>query len=401
MAIAIALAVLPIYLLTASYSTLQSNDPRSAALAGWSVAASGSLAFDTRWPSDAASWGVEGEDGRTYSNRFPGVVGVAVLAYALADLSGAVETTPVAHPYDVPLWPATVVGAAIAAAAIAATYRVLRQLALGERTTLLATGVVAFASPVWSVSADALWTHGLTHLLLMLTVLAILERRTAAAAVAVALVITMRPHLALAVGVLAFIEEDRRRRTIIWVGAAAGLALVVGYSMTVFGQPLPAAGYDVEALADALPIASPLAMSENLIDWVMNPYRGLAVYVPLAMIAIPVIPIAMRTAPRWAKIAAAAGLVYGATQLSLIRASGGVFFFGHRTTIEMLALTVPLVVVGFSRASAQSVVIRRVLAVAIVASFAVHAYGAVTDMPNWAEAILIEHQAETGPESRE
>lgn len=396
-AVIIAVVILPIYLLTATYSTLQSNDPRSAALAGWSLVSSGSLAFDDRWPSDAASWGVQGEDGRTYSNRFPGIVTAAVVAYGLADFSGALDTSPVAHPYDVPLWPATVLATLIAAAAVAVTYLVLRRLELGERTALVATGVTALASPVWSLSADTLWTHGLTHLLLLLALLAMLNRRLMIASITVGLAVTVRPHLAPAIVVLALITVTRRERVAIWMGVAAGVALVAAYSQAVFGQPLPAAGYDVEGLAEALPIASLPGLLRNLLNWLVDPLRGLAIYAPLAVAGLAVVPTARAQAPRWAKVSALAGLTYAATQLSLIRASGGWLFFGHRTTIEMLVLTLPFLVVGFHYASTESLLVRRVLTALIILSFAIHALGAVIGMPRPIAQSLLEYQMETGP----
>ena len=396
-ALMIAAVVLPIYLLTATYSTVQSNDPRSAALAGWSLVSSGSLAFDDRWPSDAASWGVEGADGRTYSNRFPGIVAAAVVAYGLADLSGALDTSAVAHPYEVPLWPATVLATLIAAAAVAVTYLVLRRLELGERTAVLATGVTALASPVWSLSADTLWTHGLTHLLLLSTVLALLNDRPVIGAVMAGLAVTVRPHLALAVAVLALIAVNRRGRAAIWLGIAVGVALVAVYSQTVFGQPLPAAGYNVEGLAEALPIASLAGLLRNLLDWIIDPLRGLAIYVPLAVAGLAVVPTANAHAPRWAKASAIAGLTYAATQLSLIRASGGWLFYGHRTTIEMLVLTLPFLVVGFHHASTESLLVRRVLTVLIILSLVIHAFGALIGMPRPIAQSLLEYQMETGP----
>jgi len=396
-AVMIAAVVLPVYLLTATYSTLQSNDPRSAALAGWTMVSTGSLAFDDRWPLDATSWGVQGEDGRTYSNRFPGIVAAAAIAYGLADLSGALDTSPVAHPYDVPLWPATVLATLIAAAAVAVTYLVLRRLELGERTALVATGVTALASPVWSLSADTLWTHGLTHLLLLSAVLAMLNGRVTIASITAGVAVTVRPHLALAIVVLAFIAVSRRERVAVWMGVAAGVALVAAYSQAVFGQPLPAAGYNVEELAEALPIASLSVLMRNLLNWIIDPLRGLAIYVPLVIVGLAIVPTAKAQAPRWAKVSALAGLTYAATQLSLIRASGGWFFYGHRATIEMLVLTLPLLVVGFHYASTESLLIRRILTMLIILSFSIHALGAFIGMPRPVAELLREYQMETGP----
>ena len=394
------LVLLPIYLATASYSVLQSNDPRSAAQAGYRVAMTGDLAFDERWPVDEASWAVEGRDGRYYSNRFPGVISAASLAYATVRILGGLDTEAAAHPYDVPLWPATVLAAIVAAFAVALTYLLLDRLHLPHRHVVIATGLVALGSPVWSVSADALWTHGFTHLLLVGMLLALVDDQRWIAAAAAVVVVTFRPHLIVAVAILALASGWKRGRWHLLAGGAVGLALVAGYSLWVFGRPLPAAGYDVDALVSAAPITSVRAFGVNLSYAFVDPYRGLLLYVPAAVFALVPIRRGWTEAPRWAKAAALAGASYGFTQLALIRASGGVFFFGHRTLIEALVLASPLLLTSLSRACQESVLVRRVVAGVLVVSFAVHTYGAFVGMPQFARAEL-ERRYEQVSETRD
>jgi hypothetical protein len=399
MVIVVTLAVLilgPIYAVTANWTTLQSNDSRSAALAGWQVATSGSLAMDPSWPADAISWGAEGRDGRVYSNRFPGIIAIAIVAYAGATATGFVtEDSP--HPYLVPLWPATTAAIAIVIAAVVLTYRVFRALEIPRWVAGAGTAFVALGTPVWSVSADALWTHGLTHLLLLGGLVSLQRGRLTTTGVWLALAVTVRPHL-LVVGVALALRQPSWRSAIrLLVPTAVGILVVAIYSFGVFGQVLPAAGYAVDALGENAPLRSPRTLLSNLLAWISDPLRGVAIYVPLAALALPGLPAAWREAPAWVRDAAVAGLAYAAVQLSLIRASGGTFFFGHRTTIEALVLAAPLLLLSIHRLSTRLPLARVAITLVVLLSIATHAFGALAHMPPGAREVLERYQAETGP----
>jgi hypothetical protein len=385
----------PIYALTANWTTLQSNDPRSAALAGWQVATTGSLAMDPSWPEDAISWGAEGRDGHLYSNRFPGIVAVSSLAYAIVARAAPADESP-AHPYLVPLWPATTAAIVIAIAAVVMTYRVFRVVDVPRWVAGSATAFVALGTPVWSVSADALWTHGLTHLLLMGGLVAMQRGRLLTTGLWLAVAATVRPHLVVVGVVLAARQPSWRRRVPLLVLPAVGILIVAAYSFAIFGQVLPAAGYSVEALGENAPIRSPRNLLANLTAWLTDPLRGVLIYVPLAALALPGVPAAWREAPAWVRDAAVAGLFYAFVQLSVIRASGGTFFFGHRTTIEALVLAAPLLLLSVHRLMTRLPLGRIAITVVALTSVATHAFGAVIHMPPGARSVLERYQQETG-----
>ena len=390
--------LVPIYASTASWDTLQSNDPRSAALAGWTLAATGSLAFDDRWEPEVTSWPAEGRDGRFYSNRFPGVIFLSSAAYVGPVAIGLVPADPVEHPYEVPIWPATLVAILVAAVAVLLTYRVFREVAVPRQAALLAGVTVAIGSPVWSVSADALWTHGATHALLMGALLTLLRGSTAGGMILCMAAVTFRPHLVVAVGVLAFLERSWPRRVAVGAGGVAGLGLVALYSLIVFGQPLPAAGYRVGHVLEVLPLSSPGSFTANVRDWLFDAHRGVVLFVPALLLAIPKGRAAWRSAPRWVRISAVAGLAYAVAQVGLMRASGGTFFFGHRTTIEALVLASPFLLLAVHRLWTEVRVARVGIASLIGFSIVTHGFGAWIGMPREAREDMREFQAETRPD---
>lgn len=376
------LLVLPSYLVTATWSSLQSPDPRSAAVAGWQVAKTGSLANDLTWTTPIP-WAARGVDGRLYSNRFPGVIALAVIAYSTAEVVGALPPVEsVTDQMEVPMWPATLMAVLVALAAAVVTWRLFRETRVSPSFALAAAGVVALGSPLWSLSADALWTHGATHALLAGTVLAVARSRLGPAAVLGALAITFRPHIVVPLLVIAVLQRGWRDRTILGMGALIGVGVAAAYSMWIFGQPLPVAGYRVEGISETMPFRSLPALAANVQSWLFDQYRSVLLFVPLLLIALPRLPAAWKNAPHWVRVAALAGCSYAAVQLGLIRAIGGYFFFGHRTTIEALVLASPLMVLSIHEWVRHMRSPGRIaLMVAVGFSLVIHGYGAFVDMP--------------------
>lgn len=397
------LLVVPLYAGTARWEdSLQSSDTRSPALAAWSLWATGDLAFDERWPPEAAVWEVPGRDGRGYSNRFPGIIAIATVAYAIPVATGLVSTEPVSHPADVPIWPATLAAVLVGAVAAVLTYRLFRELPLSRSAAIAAGTLVALGSPLWSVSADALWTHGVTHALLVGLLLARLRGRSQLATVLAAAAVTVRPHLIVSVLVIALLgERSWRGRARLTAGGVTGLAVVAAYSLWLFGQPLPAAGYRIDGLAEQAPILHPASMASNLADWMFSPTTGLLLSVPVAVLAVPYLRSAWRSAPSWVRPAALAGLAYALAQLGLIRASGGILFFGHRTTIEALVLASPLLLLSVARLWKEGQVARLVVTGTVLYSLSLHTVGAILDMWPATSRMVEQYQNAPTPEASE
>lgn len=390
------LVLVPVYASTASWDLLQSNDPRSAAQAGWTLVATGDLAFDRRWEASPISWPAEGRDGRLYSNRFPGVIGLASAAYLFPVMTGLVPRGPLDHPHDVPIWPATLMAVLVAALAAALTYLLFRETDVPWGMAAVGAGIVALGSPLWSVSADALWTHGATHALLVGILLAVVKERALLAGVLAVATVTFRPHLVVPLLIVAMAQPTWRGRLSLSVGGGVGLGLVALYSWWLFGQPLPAAGYAVEHLLDGPPITSATGMAANVSDWLVNPDRSVLIFVPAVLLALPRIGAAWRSSPRWVRTAALGGVGYAVAQLGLIRASGGTFFFGHRTTVEALVLAAPLLLLSVHRLFLWGAAGRVAVTATLAFSVATHAFGAWIGMPRDAEESLREQDERRG-----
>ena len=387
--------IFPLYLATASWGSLQSVDPRSTALAGWQVAKTGGLAFDSTWVPESLAWPAEGADGRTYSNRFPGVIALAAAGYCAAELIGVLPDNPTKLAIDLPMWPATLMAVLAAVLAAVLTWRLFRETRVSPRFALASAGLVALGSPLWSLSADALWTHGPTHALLAGSLLSQAHRRVVLGAVLAGVSILVRPHLAVSVLVMAVLQDSWRGRLIFGLAGAVGVAGVAGYSLLVFGQPLPTAGYDVARVGEHMAMRTPGTFVANIWDWLFDPRRGVVVMVPVVLIAIPHLRQAWSRAPHWVRVGAIAGAGYGLVQLSIMRASGGSWFFGHRTTIEALVLASPLLALSISEFTTRMRSFGRVaLLVTVGFSLVAHTYGAIVDIPEGAKRALADEQEE-------
>lgn len=351
----------------------------------------GSLALNPGWPPDHISWAAEGRDGRLYSNRFPGVVAAATTAYLVPVATGVVpNSAAVSHPFELPVWPATAMAVAIASAAVFCTFVFLRGSGFSVRIAAISTAVVAFGSPVWSVSADALWTHGLTHLSIMCALIGLRSERPLLAGASFGVAALTRPHLIVVPLVLACFRLERWQRVAGVIGGMVGLGFSALYSSILFGRVIPSGGYNVEQLTGGAPIRSLSGLATNIWDWISDPLHGIAIFVPLGLLAVVGVPLVWRRVDLLTRTAAAAGLGYAASQLGLIRASGGDIVFGHRTTIEMFVLCLPLIVVSLWELSRRSAIGRVVVGAAMAYSVAIHGYVAWIDShPSVSNALAV------------
>lgn len=173
--------------------------------------------------------------------------------------------------------------AAITAASVAALF-----LAAARLTSAgLATGVAlayAFATSTWSVSSQGLWQHGLAELSLAAAALALLgpdSRRSAASCgVWIALAVAARPiMLVFALAVALFVWRERRRGLPAFVAGAAPVAgLLAWYNLLYVGSVT--GGYIGGNF-----VPPSLGATAGLL---FSPSRGLLVYTPLALLALPV-----------------------------------------------------------------------------------------------------------------
>ncbi len=330
-----------VYLATATYTVAQINDARAATQTAYVLATTGSLALPEAWEGEA-DWEVQGIDGRAYTNRFPLMAIYAAPFHAVADQFSGGERPE--HPHLLNYAPSGVAAATAAAAAVTISFLLFRRLS-GRRMALAATGALAFATGVWTVSADSLWPHALTHLFLALGVLAVADGREGRSGLAFGVSLLARPHLAIVPAVVGIWRgvQARSVRPVVIIGvvSAMGLAAVIAYSRVLFGTWLPIAGYSTYAVDNLTSLPS-VNYGERFVLLLGDPVRGLFIYLPVLLVLVPFVGRGWKVSPWWVRAAAVSGVAYMAVQLVANEHHGGAQFFGPRLTIEMTVLAAPL-----------------------------------------------------------
>ncbi len=375
-AVMLFLVVWASYLATATYTSVQINDNRATAVSAWSVSTRGTFAMPAEWQEEWVDWAQVGADGRVYTDRFPGAVLVGAPFYAVADLFGLAPQPE--HPMFLNYAPAGVAAATVAALAVTVLFLVFRRLA-EPRLALVAAGIFAFGTPSWSVSADALWTHGLTSLALAAGMLALAAGRDVLAGSAAAVSILARPQTAVVPLVWGVWRGLSRRRVspILAIGltSSVGVLALSLYSRALFGTWLPIAGYSDAKVASVV-TSSAWAFLEGIGMTLGHPRRGLLLYVPLVLVLLPFVRHGWRESPEWVRSSAIAGVVYLAVQLRSNTWHGGAHYFGTRLTIESLVLAAPLLLRTWQAVAARDRIFRVLVISAAVISVALHLLGA-------------------------
>jgi hypothetical protein len=275
------------------------------------------------------------------------VLGCAVLLRGRPSQGEATSDVP--HPFLLDYRPAAVAAIVAAALAVFAIYLVFRRL-VGQRVAFFGALFVAFGTSTWSISGNALWTHGLTQLFLGLAILALASDRPVLAGSAHGLSIFVRPQTAMAALVMGVGRALHRRDLgdLLRVGIPSllGLLAVVGYSWINFSNVLPTAGYNQYAV-DNLTDPSAFRLLRGIWGTLFDLRRGLVIYAPFLLVLAAGLRTAWRVAPAWARSAAIAGVAYQLFQLQLNEFSGGIFFFAYRLPLEFLTLTAPLLLLSF------------------------------------------------------
>jgi hypothetical protein len=389
--------VLVAYLATITTSGVQVNDSRSAAIAAWNVAERDSWSFPGEWVPSIDYWAVRRHNGGYFSNRMPAVIVWGVPFYSAARLAGR-GAPEVSHPWLVPFGPAGVAGATASALGVGAMFLVLRRIG-SRRQALTGALLLGFATPVWSVAADALWPHSLTLGILAASMLASscssLAGCPLAASSAAASVLT-RPHLAIAqvtLGVADLVSADHKRAFARFGGMVLGLLALAGYSRSVFGTWLPAAGYDGTALLDRLWTSSVTITVLEVFGGIFHPRRGILVVTPMIVILLVFIDKGWRASPVWVRGSSLSGLVYLLLQFRMARWSGGSSFAGYRTPLEAVYLTTPLFLVTYRVAVANRYGWRTTFWITTLVSFLITLSGAIDggrsigDEPWWEDQL--------------
>ncbi|WP_139227679.1 hypothetical protein [Nocardioides alpinus] len=289
------------------------------------------------------TWIVETADGREAVGRAPGVIAAVVPAYALA--RGA-TVSPV---------PGGLTAAVLSAAAVVLFFLLLRDR-VGTRRSLVAAGLLAFATPVWSVSADAIWPHTLTTLGILGTAWAADRGRWWLVGAFGGVMLWGRLHAAVICAVVGLgVAWSRRRPDVAWrVGtvAAASLALASAWTRWMYGSWDPTSGYRAGDFASG---AAGYALDPlNHLGFVLSADRGLLWWCPLLLVLGPSAWRRRRELPDWSRWLAAGGASYVVSQAVLNRFSGGDHFYGYRTSLELVVCLAPALALASPWLSARA-----------------------------------------------
>lgn len=213
--------------------------------------------------------------------------------------------------------------------------------------------VLALTTPVWSVSADQLWTHCITILGIAGAAYGASRNRWWVAGLFLAIGITARPHVAvialiLGVGATWLV---RSWRPVMQVGllSGAGMAALVAWNRYVYGEWSIGGSYgqSVTAMATGTSYGSPDgSVLKNAAGYLFAADRGVVVWTPLLVWLIPAVWRARRDVPGWTWMLALGGLGYAGVQLMLNGFSGGTTMNGYRLALEPLVAVAPLVILS-------------------------------------------------------
>jgi hypothetical protein len=369
-----------IYLSTASWGVHQSRDPIANALPAWRLAIAGTFAVDgyeTPWLSldqygeGLFRWYVVHE-GHSYSFYPPGTAVVGAPFYGIAALVSPSLRTEFAP------WPAAVAASVFAAAAVTLFYVLLTRL-VERRIAIRAALIAGLATPVWAVSADALWPHGPAQLWLVLAMFGMAAQRHGLSGLTFGAVVLTRP-LALVAAVVAGTAEGLQRNSLrptLLIGAGTGLGLLglVTYNALILGTPSLTGGYGSYPI-DTLAALGFTGYLRNL-GGALFSQRGIFVITPSLILLLPGLRTAWRVAPGWVRSAALAGLAYLLVKMAFTLYTGGAAYFGYRLPLQALTLMAPLFVLSWETWVKPRAGARKVFAVLVLGAFTFQAMAAV------------------------
>lgn len=370
---------LAVYAVTAARETFNA-DVYGAGLEAWRVATTGAPWLDM--VDQAQLWKgalfgpltAPGAGGHLVVPRSPGVVLVAIPGYLLAGQGTA--------PADFSPLPTVFTAAVLGAVAVTLFFLAVSRV-VPVPVALVGTGVLAFATPVWSVDGNALWTHAVTLVGITGMAWAAVRERWLLVGLFGSVALWGRLHTALIVAVVGLgVGLARRRpRITVQVGlvSVAGMGLASVWSHWMYGTWSPSGGYGASGYAarTVSGITGDLgAQLTNQLGLWVSPDRGLLVWTPVLVLLLPAVVRHWRDLPDWSRWLLVGGVVYTVAQGQLDYFMGGDGFYGYRLTLEMLACAAPAYLFSAHRAGAWA---RRLLGPVVGAQFAAISLGAVSE----------------------
>jgi hypothetical protein len=321
-----------------------SMDVESAEISSWHIAKSGSPWIDdVQLPEFLENspirsvWVQETDDGHRVVTRSPGVVAAALPAYFLA------------QPDEMTRVPAALTAALLSALTLLLMFLALRTR-LSTRLALGATLALGFTTPMWAVSANAMWPHTITLLGIAGMAWAAATGRWWAAGLFGAVAIWGRLHTGIIVAMLGLLVGLNRRRPGITlrvgIASAIGLAGVGLWTHWMFRSWNPRAYYGRNDLTDSSMLFS---ITNQLGMWI-SPGRGLLVWTPILLVLAPAVVREWRQLPDWSRALVIGALVYTLVQDNMLSFTGGDGFYAYRCGLELVAACTPAFAFSYHRA---------------------------------------------------
>lgn len=375
-ALAVFLLCMAVYLPTAA-RTVTHLDVDHAAVAAWRIAETGEPWMDD---VDVEAFG-EAHDfepkfispapnGHVAVKRSPGAVAAGVPAYWLAPGS-EFSSTPQA------LWAAMLTSLAMAMLCLALARRLTAPQAAA------CTAVVAFATPVWTISANGLWAHTITILGICGMAWAGDRNRWLLTGLAGGVALWGRFHMAMVVAIVGLGVAAARRQPMIAVkvGTLSGLMMALAslWSRWAYGRWSPTGGYDAQSVTDRVASGDGRSawgqLTNELGMWVA-PDRGLLVWTPLLLVLAPSVFRSWKSLPDWSRWMLVAGFAYTLFQAWFSPFYGGDGLYGYRLGLEFLVCAAPAYAFSLSRSGRFA---KAAMGPLIGLQFAVLSLGAMVD----------------------
>jgi hypothetical protein len=358
---ALLVASFVIYALTIS-RVLWTTDAFGANWTSWHIATTGSPWIDgvpipdLGHRSDYLLTIVHTHAGHTAFGRFPGVVVAALPAYLIA--GGSMSTVP-----------GSLTAALLTSCALVLLFNALRrQVSLIH--ALLATVLLGFATPVWTVSANLMWPQTITVLGIAGMAWASASGRWWWTGVFGGVVLWGRVHAAIIVAVLGLAVGVRRRDPglVLRIGLASGAFLVASgvWFRWVYATWNPVSAYNSEGVSGN--VDRYRFSITNQLGVFVAPDRGILVWTPVVLLLLPALVRSWRTLPDWSRSLLVGGLVYTVVNSAMNTFTGGTGFYGYRYGVELLVSATPALVFSVHRVGRVArVLIGPVLAVQVFA----------------------------------
>lgn len=354
-AVVVFVGCLAIYLATYPRHIINA-DALSASVQSYQIATTGTPWLDHfDWTSvvhiipgynaDISPWVNPGAGGHLVSYRSPGATLVSIPAYWVnAHVLGH-------HGYT--FGPGNVTACVLTATALTLFFLTLvRRVRIS--VAVVATLVLAFATPMWSVSAAFLWTHPITVLGIAGMAWAADRERWWLVGLFGGVAVWGRLHTVVIVAILGLGVSITRRQLapMLRAGVASLVMLILasGYSHWLYGTWSPAGGYGndpAQHLANGSTGNSPtigsgaLAKLMNQVALWVAPDRGILVFTPLLLILVPLVIKHWRDLPDWSRMLLLGGVAYAVVQGQINGFTGGSGFFGYRLMLEPLMCAAP------------------------------------------------------------